>query len=318
MRKITLGRTGIEVTELCFGVLPIGPLQKDVPVEEASDTIAHGLLSGISFIDTAQMYKTYPHIRLALQKSGITPVICSKSGATTYEGMQSAVEEALSELGVNKLDIFLLHAARVNDEVLDERKDALKCLAEYREKGIIKAVGISTHVVEVVRRAAVHPDIDIVFALINEPGKAIIGGNRQEMEEAINTCHANNKGIMLMKLLAGGNLVSDYMEAMDYAVKLSAGRFALAIGMLNKQEVDMNVKYMLGEDITEELADAKAADKQFFIAKVVCNGCGHCITMCHSEAILMEEDGKAKIDQGKCLKCGYCVSACPRFSVRLI
>lgn len=59
MKKIVLGRSGIEVTELCFGTLPLGPLQKNESVEEAADIIAYALKSGINFIDTAQIYKTY-------------------------------------------------------------------------------------------------------------------------------------------------------------------------------------------------------------------------------------------------------------------
>ena len=34
MKKNILGNTGIEVTELCFGALPMGPIQKGLSVEE--------------------------------------------------------------------------------------------------------------------------------------------------------------------------------------------------------------------------------------------------------------------------------------------
>ncbi len=56
MKKVILGNTGYEVTEICFGCLPFGPLQKNLPVEEAAEVLSYGLDLGINFIDTAQMY----------------------------------------------------------------------------------------------------------------------------------------------------------------------------------------------------------------------------------------------------------------------
>ncbi|MDF2570476.1 MAG: aldo/keto reductase, partial [Sporomusa sp.] len=66
MQERILGRTRIEVTELCFGALPMGPMQKNMPVKECADVVAHALKSGINFVDTAQGYKTYPPIKMAM------------------------------------------------------------------------------------------------------------------------------------------------------------------------------------------------------------------------------------------------------------
>jgi len=316
MKKIILGRTGIAVTELCFGALPLGPLQRDAPQDAAAEIISYGLKAGINFVDTAQMYGTQQYIRLAMEKSGIRPVICTKSTAKSYEDMQSAVENALRELDVETIDIFLLHAARADDQVLEEeRVDALKCLLDYREKGLIKAVGISTHVIGVVQSAAKHPEIDIVFPLINRQGKGVLGGTREEMEQAIDACYEQDKGVFLMKVLGGGSLIKDYQNAMDYATAFSRGRFPLALGMLNQHEVDMNLKYLAGGDISEELQYVDE-NKKLVLFKGLCTKCGACIAACHSDAIEML-DAHVGIDQSKCLNCGYCVSACPQFAIRM-
>ena len=58
MKKGYLGKTGIEVTELCFGALPLGPLQSRMPEEQAVKLILAALNSGINFIDTAELYQT--------------------------------------------------------------------------------------------------------------------------------------------------------------------------------------------------------------------------------------------------------------------
>ncbi len=55
MKKHSLGKTGIKVTELCFGALPIGPLQLNISVEKGAKLIRAALERGINFIDTASL-----------------------------------------------------------------------------------------------------------------------------------------------------------------------------------------------------------------------------------------------------------------------
>ena len=62
MKKNKLGHTGLEVTIAGFGVLPMGPSQLALPVEEGAEIIRYALKQGINFIDTAQYYRTYPYI----------------------------------------------------------------------------------------------------------------------------------------------------------------------------------------------------------------------------------------------------------------
>ena len=66
MKRTFLGKTGIEVSIAGFGVLPMGPSQLALPVEEGAAILRYALDRGINFIDTAQYYRTYPYIRAAL------------------------------------------------------------------------------------------------------------------------------------------------------------------------------------------------------------------------------------------------------------
>ena len=61
-----LGRTGLAVSCVGIGVLPMGPGQLDLPLDEGASVICDALRRGINFIDTAQYYRTYPYIRRAL------------------------------------------------------------------------------------------------------------------------------------------------------------------------------------------------------------------------------------------------------------
>lgn len=316
MKKSFLGKTNIEVTELCFGVLPIGPLQKNVPVEEASEILADALRKGINFFDTAQMYKTYAPIRLAMEKTGIRPVIASKSVATTYEDMEAAIQEALKELNISYIDIFHLHAARANTDVFEIRKGAFQCLLDYKAKGIIKAVGIATHNVKVAKLVADREDVDVLFPLINKTGRGVLEGTVQDMIQAISLNAAKGKGIYLMKVLGGGTLINDFHECMEFARAIE-GVSAIALGIVSHEEVEYNTRYFNNEKDLEGILTIRNI-KNPQVMQFMCISCGRCKEVCHNDAIDFDEAGKAFILLDRCMQCGYCMTACPQFCIRMV
>ena len=317
LKRNILGRTGIEVTELCFGALPFGPLQKNLSVEECTNILSLALEGGINFIDTAQAYKTYEPIYRAINKVGIRPVIATKSGAKTYEDMQKAVDEALKALDTDYIDIFHLHAARAGIDVFDERRGAFECLLENKEKGRIRAVGISTHSAAVTKLAAGVQEVDVVFPIINIKGMGILHGTRDEMTEAIAACSSSNKGVYLMKVLAGGTLVEEFHDSVSYARSIP-GYASIALGMVSTQEVEFNIEYFKqsNPDISN-MPSIKGYKKQFKIIDFICKNCGTCSAICPNSAISQTTKG-AMIDQDKCLQCGYCVGECKEFAIRII
>ena len=58
MEYTKLGKTGIEVSRIGFGVLTVGATQQNVPPDKAGDLISYAMEQGINFFDTAQYYKT--------------------------------------------------------------------------------------------------------------------------------------------------------------------------------------------------------------------------------------------------------------------
>ncbi|MGQ9780357.1 MAG: aldo/keto reductase [Bacillota bacterium] len=316
LKRNTLGPTGLEVTELCFGALPMGPLQKDLPLAEGTALIAHALRSGIDFIDTAQSYRTYAPIREAIRQTGIRPAIATKSTAGTYEEMEKAIHEALAELDVERIEIFHLHAARVGPEVFAERAEALRCLLDYRARGIIGAVGISTHDVRTVMAAADRPEIEVVFPLYNREGRGILGGTVTEMAAAIRRNHEAGKGVYLMKVLAGGILLGSFAESIAF-VRDTVPYHAIAIGMVTQSEVDYNMAFFTGQAPEGPPPSLGTGEKQVLVVTTLCRGCGTCLAACPNAAITMVE-GKARIEPEVCLRCGYCVPVCPEFAIRVV
>lgn len=311
MKKEILGNTGIEVTPVGFGVLTIGNAQLNLPLAEGAALIRYALEKGINFLDTAQYYETYPYIREALKGTDFKPVICSKSLDCTYNQMREAIEEALRELDLKQIDIFLLHEVR-SDPDWDNRAGAWRCLLDAKEAGLVKAIGVSTHHVDVAEKIAAVPEADILFPLINFKSLGIRKGSgpgtKEEMAAAIKTCADAGKGVFAMKAFGGGNLTGSYLEALDYVNSLP-GISSIMIGIGKKEEIDRLAEYAEGTISPDYQPDI--SKKKIHIDQGDCEGCGACKERCPNQAIFWNSDGLAQVDEAICLTCGYCAPVCP-------
>jgi predicted aldo/keto reductase-like oxidoreductase len=316
MKYNLLGKTGIRISELCYGALPIGPLQADFPVDKAAEIIRYSLDQGVNFIDTAQRYQTYPHIRKALAGFQKPVILASKSAAVSYDDMRKAIDEARSEMNLDTIDIFHLHAPRVSGDVFAERKGALDCLRDAKAEGSIRAIGISTHSVKAARLAAGNPEIDVLFPLVNMLGIGILDGTLPEMMDAVGLAASAGKGIYVMKAMAGGHLVDRFEAALGFACT-TPGSAAIAVGMLTREEIDANIAYFENRPISDELRSRVGKTGKKLQVIFMCKGCGSCEKNCPNGAISIK-DSKACPDPELCLLCGYCVPYCPQFALRLI
>lgn len=311
MNKKILGNTRLEVSCAGIGVLPMGPSQLALPIEEGADIIHYALSKGINFIDTAQYYRTYPYIKRALEMETFEDlVICSKSLAWDYDGMMEAILEAREELGRDVIDIFLMHEVRSGQ--LDLRLGAWEALKEAKKKGFVRAIGISTHHVDITHAAASMNDLDVIFPLFNYAGLGIRCGEEfasaSEMYEAIQACHAAGKGVFTMKAFGGGNLTSHYQEALDY-VYSKPEIDSVMIGFGKIAEVDDLLTYLNGT--MDKTYNPDVSKKKVYINQEDCEGCGSCKNTCPAGAIFYNENGLAEVNHEKCLTCGYCSPVCP-------
>ncbi len=311
MKYNQLGKTGINVSELCLGLLPLGPLQKNITAEECVKIIRRAMSGGVNFFDTAEMYHTQKYLGEALCADRSRAVIATKSTAFTYDDMARSVERSLQELNTDYIDIYHLHAARPGPEIFTDRSEALRCLHHYKRQGVIRAVGLATHNRLAVEAAAARDDVDIIFALINKRGFGLVDGTVEEMTRAIAAAAAAGKGVYAMKALGGGNLISEYNEAITF-VRGLPGVSSVAIGSVSEQEIQDNIRLFSGQEVFPPVPK----NKRIFIFSPICKGCSACAIACHNDAITVI-DCKAQVDPARCLLCGYCGSACPVFAIRI-
>jgi uncharacterized protein len=317
MNKIELGKTGLFVSPIGFGVLTIGDNQLNLPLAEGAGIIRYGLERGINFLDTAQCYRTYPYIREALKGSNFDPVISSKSLVLSATDMAIAIEEARQALDRDVIDIFLLHEVR-NDPDFSNRSGAWEQLQEAKIKGLVKTIGVSTHHVDVAEKMIDIHECDVLFPLINMESLGIRHGNgfgtKEDMAAAIMKNGQQGKGIFAMKAFGGGNLVQNYTKCLDYVTSLS-GISSVMLGFGTRQEVDRAIEYAEGLLSSEYVPDV--SNKKIYIDPGDCEGCGSCILRCPNHAITMTSQGVAEVNSEICLTCGYCAPVCPTRAIIL-
>lgn len=313
MKYNRLGNTDLHVSPVSFGVLTVGNTQLNLPVNEGAELIKYAMDKGINFFDTAQYYETYPYLREALKDipADKKPIICTKCLDATYADMEYAVKEALRELELETIDIFLLHEVR-QDPDFEMRSGAWQCLIDYKAKGIIKYIGISTHHVDVTEKMADVPECDVVFPLINYAGLGIrkgdSNGTSDEMAAAIKKCADAGKGLFAMKAFGGGNLTGNYVKALDYVSSLE-GIDSIMVGIGKFEEIDRLVEYAEGTLPADYVPDI--SKKKIHIDVGDCESCGTCIERCPNNAIGWNKNGIAEVNHDICLTCGYCAPVCP-------
>jgi aryl-alcohol dehydrogenase-like predicted oxidoreductase len=327
-----LGQTGIEVSRLCYGSLTLGPVQADLSPERGGELLAYAFERGVNFVDTAELYGTYPHIRAALAHASEAPVIATKCYAYDRTTAQKSFDAARRALDLDTIDIMMLHEQETA-LTLDGHREAFALFCELRDQGLIRAVGISTHAVEPVRaltQAAtgvtddlwqdldigVYREAQVIHPLLNWRGLGLIDGQAEDMVLATRAAAKAGLGLFGMKMLGGGHFLKDFDRAVAFALAQEQVA-AYAVGMQDESEIDMNLALFAAEPVRELDLEATRARHRRLIVSDWCTGCGSCIDRCASRALSLV-DGRVQVDDARCLLCGYCAYACRDFVLKVI
>ena len=162
---VSLGPDKVKLSRLAIGTgTKGGSRQRLLGVEGLADLLHFGYDQGVFFWDSADMYKTHPHVREALKRVPREKVtLLTKTRAQTADEMRADLDRFRQELGSDYLDIVLLHACRTPTWT-DERKGAMEVLSEAREKGLVRTHGVSCHTLEALQTAARTPWVHVDLA----------------------------------------------------------------------------------------------------------------------------------------------------------
>lgn len=316
MERRTLGRTGIKVSRMCLGTLTVGALQMRLPAEDGARLFERAFDMGINFFDSAKIYGTHEHLAHFLSRVPRGDVvIATKSYDYTYDGMLESVEQALRELKTDYIDIYLMHEQE-SRATLKGHSEAFSCLEDLKRKGVIRAIGVSTHACEVAEAAPELGFLDVLHPMFNHRGIGLIDdGGITRMEKAVEKAHKAGLGTYAMKVLGGGLMIDDITRSLFWATDKDY-LDAIALGVANEKELELDAGMFNGRiPSCEELKTASKSKS--IIIEQWCEGCGVCVAACRQGAIYISE-GKARVDRTKCVLCGYCGRSCPGFHIRIV
>ncbi|MFT7470336.1 MAG: aryl-alcohol dehydrogenase-like predicted oxidoreductase [Kiritimatiellia bacterium] len=260
LAKRKLGKTGLEVSCLGLGTVKIGrnqdvkyPNSFSLPSDdEVSALISRAKELGINFIDTAPAYGSSEQRLGRLLKARQDWIICSKVGEEFTSGKshfdfsaehtQRSIERSLRDIGTDYLDIVLIHSDGGDRKIL-ESSDCPETLLRLKEKGLIKAVGMSTKTVEGGMKAA--EMLDLVMVTYNP--------SMQDDAIVIDHALALDKGILVKKALnSGHDCIADAGNENSAETNFTERnlRFALdkegvtsvIVGTINPQHLQENIE----------------------------------------------------------------------------
>ncbi len=219
-RRVPYGGTGISVSRLCWGTGLMAVLKHNLSHQDAARVLLRGLELGVNFWDTADGYKTHPHVGEALRQLGTDQrkevVINSKTPAKDAQKAAEDVDRYLQEMGTDYIDTILLHGIETVDE-FQNRQGALESLLKAKEAGKVRAVGMSTHLGSgaIMDTCADDPRIEIVLTSVNRDGLMLKQTTIADHLPLIKRVYDAGKGVCLMKTLAQGGLTKTPEQVQD-------------------------------------------------------------------------------------------------------
>ncbi len=304
------------VSKLCYGTLSLSGLQNSDSLDNKVRLLNYAYEKGINFFDTAELYDNYNILKEFIKdKDRETLTIATKSYAYDKDTAEYSVNKALKELNTDYLDVFMLHEQE-NGNNFSGHYEAVERFMKYKEQGVIKHFGISTHRVAAVRDSVKFKEIEFVFPLINKNGIGIQDGTVNDMLDAIKKAKEQNKFIMAMKIYGGGHLITDAQESFSFVNGIAAID-AIAVGMSTIDEIDANICYLESNELNINIKNKIRNQKRTLIIEEWCIGCGKCADKCRQNALTIV-DGKCIVDMNKCVLCSYCAGECTDFFIKIV
>ena len=244
--QVLLGTTGIRLSRLAMGSGTNGVNhssdQSRLGIKGFSDLLCYGFDHGINFWESADQYGAHEHLNAGIRRVGRDKlVILTKTHARSADQMRADLDRFRKELGTDYIDIILLHCM-MDPKWPEERKGAMEVLSESREKGIIRAHGVSCHTLDALRVAAKTPWVEVDLARIN-PIQAYMDSDPATVISVLREMKKAGKGVIGMKIMGQGKLSHDVNRAIEHAVKLAC-LDTFTIGFTSTRQMDEVINKM--------------------------------------------------------------------------
>lgn len=319
MKYTTLGKTGLKISVIGLGGLPVQRTNQ----EGANEIVKACMEQGINFLDTARGYTVSEEFfGNALKDCRDKWVIASKAMSRDYEGMKADIETTLRNLQTDYIDLYQMHNIRSDKELKQcfSENGAYKALLEAKEAGKIGYIGASAHELRTSTRLLQEYSDKIDTFMF--PYNIVENQGEKLMQE----CAEKNIGFIAMKPIAGGNIENTVL-ALKYILN-NPNCTVVIPGMGDANEVVQNTCNEVFQPLTDE--DKQKCDKIIKeLGSQFCRRCGYCAPCPQGIDIprnFILVNYVRRYDLGDwaktnfaalpasakdCVKCGICETRCP-------
>ena len=317
MEYTTLGKTGLQISRMGFGGIPI----QRIDAEGTKALMKQLMDEGVNYIDTARGYTvSEEYLGYALEGIRDKFVLATKSMARTKDAMAADIEKSLGNLRTDHIDLYQVHnPSMVQLDTVVGEGGALEALMEAKAAGKISHIGLTAHSTEVFERALSLDWVETIMFPYN-----IV---ESQGEELICKCQEKNVGFIAMKPLAGGAIENGTL-ALRYVCSNPAVTVVIP-GMAEVSELEENIKACAD---TTPLTQAELSEMEgirYQLGTNFCRRCNYCapctVGISIPNAFLFagylerynladwarDRYGSLGVKASACVGCGKCETRCP-------
>jgi len=318
MERVPLGETGLMVSRVGFGGIPIQQLDK----ADAVAVVNRCLDLDINFFDTANAYTTSEGVigkAIGGRRDGL--VLATKSTSRRPERIIHHIDLSLERLGVDRIDLYQLHG--IDDAETYQQATGpggvLSAVRRAREEGKVGHVGITSHSLDVSRVAAASG----LFETLQFPLNFV---DKEAVADLLPLCRRNGVGFIAMKPMGGGRLESATL-ALKYLLQFPG--VVPVVGVNAAWQVEAMAAAASGDLSISAKEERRMAEIAAGLDKEYCRHCNYC-QPCPQEIMISTAldfptfvkrfpaefcfsgwvaDAMARVDD--CTDCGECEDRCP-------
>lgn len=317
MKYRTLGQTGLTISEVGFGCIPIIRLSTD----EAVRVLRHALDQGITFYDTANAYNDSEHkLGIAFGDCRDKVILATKTMKRDGKSATEQLENSLRMMRTDYIDLYQLHqVAQEKDwQAIMAPGGAMEAVSKAKEAGKIRHIGITSHSLPMalkLMKTGLFSTIMFPFNFIEEAAKDAMLGLAEELKMAF----------IVMKPFAGG-VIDNASLAFKYLRQYPAG--IVIPGFDSVQGIDEVLGFynqpnvITAEDLAAMTVYRQEVGKQFCRRCEYCQPCPHGVAITPamgypivarrmSPAVSVKFAKMAMDTVPNCVECGVCLSRCP-------
>ena len=318
MKTVRLGKTGLQVSCVGFGGIPIQRLSE----ADAVRVVRRALDLGVTWIDTANGYTTSEErIGKAIAGRRDQVVLATKTGARDKEGALEHLELSLKRLQTDYIDLWQFHGVS-SFENLDRvlgPGGAMEAALAAKEAGKVRHIGMTSHSMETALKAVPTGQ----FETMQFPFNYI---THEPAQELIPLCREHDVGFIAMKPFGGG-LLDKANISIKYLLQFEG--VVPDPGIETEAEIEEIVAIVNGP---WEMTAADQAEMEQVRAELgtrFCRRCQYCLP-CPQEVRIpsvlntrsfwkrfprerfLGEGVKGMVDSARnCIECGECEEKCP-------